>query len=369
MNLHFGLCTAVFSAGLLSFFSPCILPLLPLYFGYFSSEGEASRSALAHRVKKTLAFVAGVSMVFFIMGVGAGLAGAVFQSRFFVLFCGAAIVLMGIHQTGLVEIPVLNRTRAFSSPVVPGRGLLGAFALGFFFSFGWTPCVGPALAMVLGISLQQGDAFSGGLLLLFYVAGFAIPFLLLAVGSQVLLKKLRGLYPYLDRIRIAGGVLVVAMGIWMIAGQIQAPVQRQVEGNTLSGAYVQPSDWAGKPVYLKFWATWCPLCLAGLDEFSELAGASAGRDDVVIYSVVAPGRHNEMDRKTFSEWAAGQHLSFPVLFDDDGALGRKYGIQAYPTSVFLDADQQVAAVHIGHMNNDEIQKKLDELSKNREVPE
>mgnify|MGYP000973433206 FL=1 len=116
MNLHFGLCTAVFSAGLLSFFSPCILPLLPLYFGYFSSEGEASRSALAHRVKKTLAFVAGVSMLFFIMGVGAGLAGAVFQSRFFVLFCGAAIVLMGIHQTGLVEIPVLNRTRAFSSP-------------------------------------------------------------------------------------------------------------------------------------------------------------------------------------------------------------------------------------------------------------
>lgn len=361
LDLHFGLCAAVFSAGIFSFFSPCILPLLPLYFGYFSSDGQAL-SPFADRMKKTFAFVAGVSTVFFLMGLGAGFAGALFQNKMFLVFCGALIVLMGIHQTGLLEIPLLNRTRAFSSPVAPGKGLLGAFALGFFFSFGWTPCVGPALAMVLGISLQQGDALTGGILLLFYVAGFTLPFLLLAAGSRMLLTRIRGLYPYLDKIKVAGGLLVMTMGIWMIAAQLITPPQ-QMEGNTLSGATVSREDWAGKPVYLKFWATWCPACLAGLGEFQELAEEYAGRDDVVIYSVVAPGIHNEMDRKTFSDWANGQKFTFPVLFDEGGSMGMQYGIRAYPTSVFLDGKGNVAFVRIGHMGNEEIRNRLAELAK------
>lgn len=373
MDLHLGLCATVFSAGMLSFFSPCVLPLLPVYIGYFSSDEHTSQSSLASRIEKNLAFVAGVSTVFFLMGVGAGFAGAVLQSSLFVVFCGVAIVFMGAHQIGLIKIPLLERTKTLSSPIAPGKGLLGAFALGFFFSFGWTPCVGPILAMVLGVSLEQGNALTGGILLLLYAAGFAIPFLLLAVGSQLLLEKIRCLYQHLGKIRIAGGILVVAMGIWMIAGQIplltQQPTESaQPESNTFGGEYVSLSDWEGKTVYLKFWATWCPLCLSGMKEFSELAEEYADSEDVVIYSVVAPGYYNEMDLETFTDWATGQALSFPILFDEGGKLNRQYGIQGYPTSVFLDGNQEPVAVHIGHMNNNEIQKQIAELTQKTEGP-
>ena len=374
MNFHPGLCATVFFAGMFSFFSPCILPLLPVYIGYFSSDESSSQSPLASRIKKTLAFTAGVSTVFFLMGVGAGLAGSFLQSSLFVLLCGVVIVFMGVHQIGLIQIPFLDWTKTLSSKADPGKGLLGAFGLGFFFSFGWTPCVGPILTMVLGISLEQGNALTGGVLLLLYAAGFAIPFLVLAAGSQLLLEKIRCLHPHLGKIKIVGGILVVAMGIWMIAGQIPVLMQRQSEnvhpeGNTLSGETVSLSDWEGKTVYLKFWATWCPSCLSGMREFNELAEEYADSEDVVIYSVVAPGYQNEMDLETFTDWATGQGLSFPILFDEGGQLNRQYGIQGYPTSVFLDRNQDVTTIHIGHMNNDEIRKQITELTQETEVPE
>lgn len=374
MNVHPGLWAAVFSAGILSFFSPCILPLLPVYMGYFSPDETAGKASPGSRIGKTIAFVAGVSTVFFMMGAGAGLAGAFVQDGLFVLFCGAIIVLMGIHQMGLIQIPLLQRTKTLSSPIAPGRGVLGAFALGFFFSFGWTPCVGPILAMVLGVSLEQGEPLSGGVLLLLYVAGFAVPFVLLAAGSQLLLKKIRCLYPHLEKVRIAGGILVAAMGIWMIAGQIPLLTQKQTQtaqpsGDSFRFQSASMSDWEGKTVYLKFWATWCPQCLSGMKEFDELAEKYADAEDVVICSVAAPGYRNEMDLETFSAWAEGQALSFPILLDEGGALNRQYGIQGYPTSVFLDGNQEVLVTHIGHMHNDEIEKQLAELTEKTEVAE
>lgn len=361
MELHFGLCATVLLAGLLSFFSPCVLPLLPVYIGYFSpEEGRQSPSAL--RVGKTLAFVLGVSTVFFLMGLGAGFAGRFLQSSLFILFCGLIIVLMGLHQAGVIQIPLLERTKALASPIAPGQGLLGAYALGFFFSFGWTPCVGPILATVLGLSLEQGQTLRGGVLLLFYAAGFAVPFVLLSLGSQALLGRLRGLYPQLGKVKVAGGLLVVAMGLWMIAGQVPLLSQNPPESgpvNTLSGEYVSPADWQGKAVYLKFWATWCPQCLVGLQEFSQLCEEYADSDDVVVYSVVAPGYQGEMDLALFTDWATGQKLTFPILFDEGGALNRQLGIQAYPTSVFLDRDGRVLAIHAGHLHNDIIRTQLD----------
>lgn len=375
MEFQAGLAAAAFAAGLLSVFSPCILPLLPIYLGYFTVEDSPTRAALVGRIQKTLAFVAGISTVFILLGIGAGLAGSVLQSPLFVLGCGVAIVLMGVHQMGLVRIPVLERTKTLSAPGKAGKGLSGAYALGFFFSFGWTPCVGPILATVLGVSLQQGDPVVGGILLLFYVVGFAIPFLGLAVASQLLLEHTRKLYPHLKKVRVVGGILVVAMGIWMVAGQIPAlsqtsassQVRPQAQGNTLSGEQISLSDWKGKTVYLKFWATWCPSCVSGLGEFQRLAQEMEGRDDVVIYSVVAPGQQGEMDQETFTRWAKGQELSIPVLFDDGGQLGRQFGIRGYPTSVFLDGDQRVVKVQVGHMENEQIREELNQIGQAKEV--
>lgn len=375
MEVQAGLIAAAFAAGLLSVFSPCILPLLPIYLGYFTVEDTSGRTALVGRLQKTLAFVAGVSTVFVMLGIGAGLAGSVLQTPTFAVVCGVAIVLMGVHQMGLIRIPVLERTKRLSTPGKVGKGLPGAYALGFFFSFGWTPCVGPILASILGVSLQQGDPVGGGILLLFYVVGFSIPFLGVAVASQLLLEHTRKLYPHLNKVRMVGGMLVVAMGIWMIAGQVpvrtqEAPkvqVETQAQGNTLSGEQISLSDWKGKTVYLKFWATWCPACVSGLREFQQLAQEMEGREDVVIYSVVDPGVGGELDQETFTRWASGQGLSIPVLFDQGGQLGRQYGIRAYPTSVFLDGDQKVAHIQPGHMENEQIREQLQTISQGKEA--
>ncbi len=362
--MKFGLLAAVFAAGVFSFFSPCILPLLPVYLGYFSSGEEEARSPLLHRLGKTAAFLAGLSVVFFLLGFGSGLAGSFLQSSLFKLFCGLLVILMGLHQTGLIVIPLLERQKALSSPVHPGKGLLGAFALGFFFSFGWTPCIGPILSMVLGLSLEEGNGLTGGALLLLYAAGLSIPFLALAAGSHLLLEKVRGLSPYLDKLKFAGGLLIIAMGIWMTAGQVPSLARTPAPDAgpkyaVLNGAPVSLSDWEGKKVYLKFWATWCPVCLTGMNEFSELAEEYAGSGDVVVASVAAPGYSGEMEREQFEAWAAGQGLSFPILLDEGGLLNQKYGIRAYPTSVFLDGRQEVLEVHAGHMSNDQIRRRLD----------
>jgi len=366
MELGPGVLISVFAAGALSFFSPCILPMLPVYLGYFSSGEEGARSPLLRRLGKTAAFAAGASTVFFLLGFGSGLAGSFLQSGLFRLLCGALVALMGLHQTGLIVIPLLERQKTLSSPLPPGRGLLGAFALGFFFSFGWTPCVGPILSMVLGLALDGGSGLLGGGLLLLYAAGFAIPFLVLAAGSHVLFEKTRVLLPHLGKIKIIGGILILAMGIWMIAGQVPALArERQEEAGpeyaVLNGDPVSPSDLDGKTVYLKFWATWCPACLAGMDEFAQLAEEYAGSDEVAVCSVAAPGYFNEMDRERFAGWVSGQELTFPILLDEGGQLNRKYGVRGYPTSVFLDGEQEVLETHAGHLNNDEIRRRLDAL--------
>ncbi len=339
-----GFIATVFTAGLLSFFSPCVLPLLPVYLGYLSGEADSPQKNGSASLPKAFAFVAGLAVSFFILGFGAGALGGLIHSSWFFLVCGAVIIVFGLHQTGLVTVPLLNREKKVDVRFNPRKGLIGAFALGFLFSFGWTPCVGPVLGAVLGISSQQGSALTGGGLLLVYAFGLSLPFAILALGSQHLLGRVKGLYPYLPKIKIAGGILIILMGIWMVWGQLALVQAGQNATATNSAAYRSPlpglnaspaslDDFKGKIVYVKFWATWCPLCLAGLEDFDRLAGAYAKSDDIAVISVVTPGLNGEVNEADFTAWARAQHLTFPIYFDSDGALTREFGIRAYPTSV------------------------------------
>ena len=155
---------------------------------------------------KALAFTGGLSASFFLLGFGAGALGGFINSHYFFLACGALVVIFGIHQSGLIRIPLLNNHKSLDIQFNPQKGLVGAFALGFLFSFGWTPCVGPILGAVLGISSQQGSAFTGGGLLLVYSFGLSVPFVILALGSQQILNRVKGIYPHFGKIRIVGGM-------------------------------------------------------------------------------------------------------------------------------------------------------------------
>jgi cytochrome c-type biogenesis protein len=216
---------AVFLGGLLSFLSPCTVPLLPVYFGYLSREaaGRASqpRKGLDFGlVARTLVFVLGLSSAFFLLGFGAGALGSVLGGSAFRIAMGVVVILMGILMTGLLPIPFLSREWKAESGRATAGGYVGAFVLGFTFSFGWTPCAGPVLATVVGIASQQGSALYGAFLLLVYAMGLALPFVLISFASTLFLRWFRRLTPHLGWLRIVGGVLIVGMGVLLVLDRL-----------------------------------------------------------------------------------------------------------------------------------------------------
>ena len=218
----------VFLQGILSFFSPCVLPLLPVYFGYLSG-GTAVRQddgkMYYNRGKvliNTLFFVAGVSFAFFLLGLGMTAVGMFFGTRqiIFARIGGVIVILLGLYQTGVFgDSMFLSRERRLSVrfdrlAVSP----LTAFILGFAFSFSWTPCVGPALTGVL--FMAASSRATGFLLIGLYTLGFVLPFLAAGLFTASLLELFR---KHRDIVRYtvkAGGVLLILMGLLMISGRM-----------------------------------------------------------------------------------------------------------------------------------------------------
>lgn len=143
-------------------------------------------------------------------------------------------------------------------------------------------------------------------------------------------------------------------------------------GTIPEAIYVQPfarldgnpaslSSLRGKTVYIKFWATWCPLCLAGMADFATLAQQSSS--DTAIISIITPDRNNEMSKADFIEWAQAQELKFPIWFDDTGALSQALNIRGVPASVYLDPNGKVTKVTMGDVDNEQIQNTLRTIRK------
>ncbi|WP_342424759.1 cytochrome c biogenesis protein CcdA [Paenibacillus sp. FSL E2-0178] len=224
----------VFGAGLLSFFAPCILPLLPVYVSYLSgsladgtNQGVADTSSFRFRssfMMRTLLFVLGLSVVFILLGFGSGILGNIISSPRFIAICGAIVILFGIYQTGLIKLSWLEREKKLSSNRVTKGGYIGAFLLGLTFSFGWTPCIGPVLAGILSIAAGEGSPAYGGFLMFLYTLGLAIPFLVVSVFSEVLVKRIRRLYRFMGGIKIASGCMLIIMGLLLMTDRLNTIV-------------------------------------------------------------------------------------------------------------------------------------------------
>ena len=122
------------------------------------------------------------------------------------------------------------------------------------------------------------------------------------------------------------------------------------------------SDLQGKKVYIKFWASWCSICLAGLEEFKELDAEYKDASDVLILTMVAPGTSGEMTLDKFKQWYDSQGFEFVTLLNEGGSVMREYGIRGFPTSVFIDTEGNIAATRIGHVDNDTIRNTISEMS-------
>jgi cytochrome c-type biogenesis protein len=204
------------AAGLLSFLSPCVLPLVPGYLGYVSGVAGGAERRRSRMVAGAALFIAGFSVVFLLFFVVAGTVAVFFlQYRDLLLRIGGVVtILLGLVFIG--QVTFLQRT--IKPAWQPRTGLLGAPLLGVVFAVGWTPCIGPTLAAVGFLAADGGDPGRAALVGLFYCLGLGIPFLLVALGFGWVGGSIAWVKRHIRAVNIAGGVLLIVIGVLMVSG-------------------------------------------------------------------------------------------------------------------------------------------------------
>ena len=221
---------AALLAGAISFLSPCVLPLVPPYLCFITGASleqlsDASTPAASQRrstLYAALMFVAGFTTVFVVLGASASYAGQLLRAYMPILaqVAGVFIIVMGLHFLGVFRLGFLAREKRYHAETRPA-GLLGAYAVGLAFAFGWTPCIGPVLATILTLAANEQDVAKGAGLLAVYSAGLGIPFILAAAGVGTFLGLMTRFRKHLRRVEQVMGVLLILTGIMFLTGALQ----------------------------------------------------------------------------------------------------------------------------------------------------
>ncbi|MDO5657654.1 MAG: cytochrome c biogenesis protein CcdA [Paracoccus sp. (in: a-proteobacteria)] len=225
-------------AGVLSFLSPCILPMVPFYLSYMAglsmaelrADGRIEAGAQRRLVLSALAFAAGVTTIFVLLGLGATALGQLFFDWREPLSYLAAAVLFafGLHFLGIWRIGFLYREARLEGPANPA-GIAGAYAMGLAFGFGWTPCVGPALAAILMVASGSGDLWRGGSLLLVYGLGMTAPFVIAALFAKPFLGWAARNRRYLGHVEKVMGVMLIVFALLIATNSVNLIAQWMIE--------------------------------------------------------------------------------------------------------------------------------------------
>jgi cytochrome c-type biogenesis protein len=218
-----------FLAGLLSFLSPCVLPLVPPYLCYITglsleelAENRDERTQTSEVILAAILFVAGFSAVFVVMGAAASAVGQMLREHLGLLskISGIFIIIMGLHFLGAFKLVLLNRQAQYRHHVRPS-GLIGAFVIGSAFAFGWTPCIGPVLAVILAVAASTESISQGSMLLSIYSAGLGVPFVLAAAFLGTFLGFLKRFRHRVATVEKIMGALLVVTGFLFLTGSMQ----------------------------------------------------------------------------------------------------------------------------------------------------
>lgn len=378
----------VFVQGILSFFSPCVLPLLPLYLGYLSGSMGDAQGAQTSKVKtlvNTLFFVIGISAAFFLLALGmTALGQALHQYQKIIIQVGGILIIaFGLFQLGVFRPMALEQDRRIRFPLQKlAMSPLVALVFGFTFSFAWTPCVGPALASVLLMAGSADTALQGFALIGLYTLGFVLPFLAVALFAGVLLQlfqKHRNVVRYTVKV---GGALLVVIGLLMVTGWMdtlsgslassdpqatptvqvtEAPKETEPPESTdapqESRAPIPALDFTltdqfgnthtldqykGKTILLNFWGTWCGPCRSEMPDLQAVYEDYGNNEkDLVVLGVAAPNLGQEGSAEDITAFLEENGYTYPTLMNEDASLFYSYGISSFPTTFMIDKNGNV----------------------------
>lgn len=213
-----------FSAGLISFLSPCVLPLVPAYVSYMTGESVQSNNKTTDKfyiLYKSLGFVIGFSIVFVIMGASITSLGKLFikNQMIFKRIAGILIIIFGLHTSGILKIKFFSKEMKFMS-LGNSKGAFGSVLMGMAFAAGWTPCVGPILSSILVYATSMDTIGRGILLLILYSLGLAVPFVLTALAVDKLSSKLPKVTKHLKVVSIISGILLIILGVLIFTNKV-----------------------------------------------------------------------------------------------------------------------------------------------------
>lgn len=393
----------VFFQGLISFFSPCVLPLVPLYISYLAGGAKttAPDGSIEYPRKQvminTIFFVLGISFTFFVLGFGFTSLGQFFNNNriLFAKISGIIMVFFGLYQFG-----AFGRSEAIEKEHrLPFRlnkwamGPIPALLLGFTFSFAWTPCVGPVLGSVLLMATSAGSATAGFSLIGVYTIGFILPFLAVGLFTQSVLgffKKHQKVVRYSVKL---GATLMIIMGIMTftgfmngftsyLSGSDTTTAEESVSPETTSDpATEEPvvvpapdfelidqfgnthslSEYIGKTVFLNFWATWCPPCRGEMPHIQELYEEyGSNQEEVVFLAVAAPYLGQETTKEGIISFLEENSYTFPVLMDENHTAFQEYRINAFPTTFMIDKNGSIYGYVSSALSKDTMKRIIEE---------
>lgn len=388
--------------GLISFFSPCVIPLLPLYLGYLagnSKEKDKDGNVIYKRSKvliHTLFFVLGISMSFFILGISFTTLGSLLKEyKSIIAIVGSIIIIiLGLFQMKVINFKFLQREKKLKLNINPNKmNPIVAFFMGFIFSFAWTPCVGPALSSVLIMASSAESMFLGNLLVLIYAIGFIIPFLVLGLSTTTVLNFLKRKQNVLENIVKVGGLLLVLVGCYTLVtnidmkkeakttenctineetglasckqgGKTTSPKKKyKIDKLTLKDQNNKPYNWENykdKTVILHFWQTDCIACRNELKELKEVyTHYNQNKDEVILLSIVSPELEHKK-KSTIKDFIEQKKINFPVLIDETGEFFEKFEIISYP-STFIVKESTLELTIPGATTKEKLTESVDKI--------
>ncbi len=369
----------IFLEGLLSFLSPCVLPLLPLYMSYLAGEDkevDEEGNIRYNRLKvfvATVFFVLGICLTFVLLSLSVDLIRNYIDdySEIVSIIGGTLLIVFALHEMGLIHIDILDREHKLKINLhLEKMNFIKAFLLGFVFSLGWSPCIGPMLSNALLLSATSSEGY---IYLLLYGLGLIIPFLITGLMTSTILNLLNKKGKIMKTVMIVSGIVMMCFGGYMIANaskqiianknmiKLQSEDPSNMSGEQLqdylcnyefhdqNGNKIHINDYEGKYVYLNFVASWCGYCMQEIPEYHAFASST---DEAVCLYVMSPLVSNEKDADGIKECIKDRGITLPVIIDEEGLLPMYLGVYSFP-KLYIVHDGRFICYADGMMGKDE----------------